>query len=217
MSTIIKASGPIRLIDGASFNFDDMAEKGNQYLDQIRQHAARIIAEAEQKAVEIRTRAEQDGQRAALAAVERIMDEKVAKQMASLLPALHEAVAKIDAARAVWLDHWEKAAVHTAGAIAGRLARREAIRCPEITLALVREALDLAAGSPQVKLHMHPDDHAALGQQAERLCSELHRLGSVKLVADPEVTRGGCQVHTRFGMIDQQFEAQVARIEQELA
>ena len=217
MSTIIKASGPIRLVDGVSFNFDDMAEKGNHYLDQIRQHAARIIAEAEQKAVEIRARAEQDGQRAALAAVERIMDEKVAKQMTTVLPAMREAVASIEASKAVWLDHWEKAALHTAGAIAGRLARREAIRCPEIPLALVREALELAAGSPQIKLHMHPDDHAAVGQQAEQLCSELHRLGSVVVVADPQVTRGGCQVHTRFGMIDQQFEAQVARIEQELA
>jgi flagellar biosynthesis/type III secretory pathway protein FliH len=36
------------------------------------------------------------------------------------------------------------------------------------------------------------------------------------VVADPQVSLGGCRVETRFGVIDQQFEAQLARIEQEL-
>ena len=35
-------------------------------------------------------------------------------------------------------------------------------------------------------------------------------------MADPEIARGGCRVETRFGTIDQQFEAQLARIEEEL-
>jgi flagellar assembly protein FliH len=87
---------------------------------------------------------------------------------------------------------------------------------PEITLTLVREALELAAGSAQVRIHLHPDDRAALGDQVQLLIREMSGLGSAELVADAAVTRGGCRVETRFGVIDQQFEAQLARIEEEL-
>ena len=132
MSTIIKASGPIRPEDGMSFNFDDMGLKAGQYLDQIRQDAAQILTDAQKEAAQIRTRAEKEGEQAALRAVERIMDEKVAQQMTTVLPALAQAVASVQDARAAWIDHWQQAAIHTAAAIAARIARREAIAQPQI-------------------------------------------------------------------------------------
>jgi flagellar biosynthesis/type III secretory pathway protein FliH len=64
---------------------------------------------------------------------------------------------------------------------------------------------------------MNPDDLAAFGKRVRHVAGELGRLGDVKIVADPEITKGGCRVDTRFGTIDQQFEAQLARIELELA
>ena len=41
-------------------------------------------------------------------------------------------------------------------------------------------------------------------------------LTTAEIVADPAITLGGCRVETRFGIIDQQFEAQLKRIEEEL-
>ena len=103
----------------------------------------------------------------------------------------------------------------------GRRDRRaahppEARQTPEITLTLLREALELAAGSTHLRIHLNPADHETLGPQAETLIAEFSSLGPAKLVADPQVTPGGCRVETRFGIIDQQFEAQLARIEEEL-
>jgi flagellar assembly protein FliH len=95
--------------------------------------------------------------------------------------------------------------------------RREVKHAPEITLDLVSEALELAAGSAEVQLRMHPDDLAALGRRVDEIAAKLHRLGAVSVVADGAISRGGCRVDTRFGSIDQQFEAQLARIELELA
>jgi flagellar biosynthesis/type III secretory pathway protein FliH len=57
---------------------------------------------------------------------------------------------------------------------------------------------------------------AALAGEVERLAGELSRLGKPRIVADPKIEIGGCRVDTRFGTIDQQFAAQLARIEQEL-
>lgn len=133
------------------------------------------------------------------------------------LAAARAAVDAIHAARVQWLAHWHGAALGVATAIAERIIRREVERAPDVTLALVKEALELAAGSAQVQLVMHPDDLAALCGQVERLTAELARLGDAKIVADDSITRGGCRVDTRFGAIDQQIETQLARIALELA
>jgi flagellar biosynthesis/type III secretory pathway protein FliH len=44
----------------------------------------------------------------------------------------------------------------------------------------------------------------------------MAKLGPVQLVSDETITRGGCRVHTEFGVIDQQIESQLQRIEAEL-
>ncbi len=103
-----------------------------------------------------------------------------------------------------------------AGAIAARVIRHELRRQPEITLTLVREALELAAGSPGVRLRLNPDDHKALGAQVRALIDAMSALGDAEVTADAEISPGGCRVETRFGTIDQQFESQLQRIEEEL-
>jgi flagellar biosynthesis/type III secretory pathway protein FliH len=41
-------------------------------------------------------------------------------------------------------------------------------------------------------------------------------LAELKFAGDPSITRGGCRLETRHGVIDQQLETQLARIEAEL-
>jgi len=48
------------------------------------------------------------------------------------------------------------------------------------------------------------------------LIDEMAALGSAEVTADAQITPGGCRVETRFGSIDQQFESQLKRIEEEL-
>jgi flagellar assembly protein FliH len=216
MSTVIKASGPSRAIDGMSFNFDDIGDRAHQYLEQVRRQGADLLAKAQQDAVAIRQQAEEQGRAAALEAAKRILDEKVSQQLTTLVPALREAIERIHAAKANWLLHWEKTAVHVAAAIAGRVIRRELQRTPEITLTLVKEALELASGSEDIQLRMHPDDLAALGEHVQHLVDELSRLAKPQIVGDPQIAKGGCRIDTRFGFIDQQWIAQLDRIEQEL-
>jgi flagellar assembly protein FliH len=217
MSTIIRATDHNRTSQTVAFNFDDMAAKAGQYLDQVRAEAAKIVAEARQEATRLKQQAEAEGRREGLAAVERTVREQVAQQLITLRPALEQAVQEIRHAKQAWLRHWEKSAVHLAAAIAARMVRREASQTPEVTLALVREALELAAGNAQLKIRLNPADRASLGGQVEAIARELAPLAETELIADPQITAGGCRVETRFGVIDQQFESQLARIEEELA
>ena len=212
MTTIIRATDRNRGVHGVAFNFDDMAGQADAYLDTVRAKAKQIIAAAQREAEGIRQKAQRDGQEAALQAVEQM----VAKQLATVLPALKQTVQDIQHAKQAWLTHWEAAAVHVAAAIAERLVRGELTRRPEITLALVRESLELAAGNSQLRIHLNPDDHKAIESQVDTVIGELATLTQAEVVADPKISRGGCRVETAYGIIDQQFEAQLKRIEEEL-
>ena len=212
MSTVIKAADRSCDLQAVPFNFDDMASKAQQCLDRVRRQAAEIVAEAEKDAARIRKQAEAEGRRAGQAEVERVVRKQLAGQMATIQKVVHD----VQHAKQAWLAHWEKTGVHVAAAIASRLIRRELSQTPDVPLALIREALELAVGSAQLRVHVNPADHKVLGPRIEILIAELAPLGSAELVADPEVGRGGCRVETRFGVIDQQFETQLARIEEEL-
>ena len=104
MATIIKthgghsASGPT--LRGAAYDLTDMAAQADQYLAQIRTEAIKIVEQARQEAASVKQQAEAAGKKAAEAAIERILDEKVAQQMRTLTPALQAAAKQVEDAQA---------------------------------------------------------------------------------------------------------------------
>jgi flagellar assembly protein FliH len=221
MATIIKAANTAMQQSGTTirplaFRFGDIADQASDYLQEVQTKAAAIVRTARDDAKAIRKKAEQEGRQAALAAVQQVLDQQVAEQLVTLLPALRDSVEEIQNAKHACLSHWHAEIVHIATLIAARIIRRELTRQPEITLDLVREALQLATGSADITLKLNPHDHQNLGRHVEQIVTELAQLGPARVVADPTISAGGCRVETRFGSVDQQIEAQLARIEEEL-
>jgi flagellar assembly protein FliH len=216
MSTIIKSGGSTRNIQRIALNLEDLKRNAATYLEKVRSQADQIIADANRQAEGVRKRAEEEGKQAAMQAAEKVLDVKVGQRMQSALPALQQVIAGIADAKQAWLGHWERCAVKLATAIAAKVLRRAATDAPDVTLALVREGLEMAAGSTKIRIHLHPTDHDTLKGQVNRLAEELRQLGQSEVVADPEITAGGCRIETLHGAIDQQFETQLARIEEEL-
>jgi len=220
MSTVIKAgqrSSPSS--DDArrvAFNFEDMGDRAHRYLEQIRGEAEKILQQARRQAAEIQRRAEEEGRQTAMQAMEKTAEEKVGQQVRTLLPAIKQAAGEIEQAKAAWMSYWESNAVHLAVAIAKRIIRREVENEPEIQLEWIREALRLATGSAEMTLRLHPEDRATLGNHAQQIAQAVSGAGQVNIVADESIAAGGCRVDTKFGSIDQQIEAQLSRIEEEL-
>jgi flagellar assembly protein FliH len=212
MSTVIRASERNKDSQVVAFNFEDMSVRSEKYLAKVRVEALQIVAKAQKEAEAIRRQAEQNGRQDAMKAVESM----IAKQLTTVIPALRQAIQDIQQEKNSWMRHWEAAAVHVSGAIARKLVRRELTHYPEISVALVREALELASGSSYVRIMLNPSDIKALGEQMQLLINEIAPLSGAELSPDPEITPGGCRVETRFGIIDQQFESQLLRIEEEL-
>jgi flagellar assembly protein FliH len=221
MPAIIKATDRGRGIQPVAFNFNDIADKANEYLAKVRAEAVRIVTKAQAEADEIRRRTEDAAQTAGYEAgqkkgreeIEKIVDQR----LATLLPALQGVIGEIRQARQSWLSQWETGGIHVAAAIARRIIRRELSRTPEISLAIIRETLELAAGSSQLRIHLNPEDQQTLGPRVEWLVKELTELGTAEIIPDPGVARGGCRVETSAGTIDNRLEAQLARIEEELS
>jgi len=196
-----------------AFNFADM---GSTYLTKVQGEANKIIEEARIEAAQIRKEAAEDGRRAAMQAVEATLRGKVEQQLKSIVPALKQAVQSVLDARQSWQRHWEQHALKLSTAIASRIVRREIQRVPLITVELVREALQLAKGNERITLRLNPTDHDTLKDHIAKLTAEMNSLAETRVIADSAITPGGCRVETEFGSIDQQLEAQLARITEEL-
>jgi flagellar assembly protein FliH len=150
MSTVIRASERNNDAQSVAFNFEDVGARSERYLAKVRADALQIVMKAQQEADAIRRKAEQDGRQAAMQAVEGMIKNR----LATVIPALRQAIAQIQEAKQSWLRHWEASAVRVSGAIAQKLVRREIGQHPEITLTLVREALELATGSSQLRIQL---------------------------------------------------------------
>jgi flagellar assembly protein FliH len=212
MATILRASDARRDSRVVAFHFDDISSQAGRLLAEARANAARIVAGANKDADSIRREAAEAGCHAAMQGVEKVIAEKTT----SAVEALQQAAANIEASRQEWLSRWEAGAVKLAAAIAEKVVRRELSRQPDIPLGLVREALELASGSPGLQLHLHPEDYQTLGGQVQAMMDAMSAFGDAEVTPDEEITRGGCRVETRFGSIDNQIESQLRRIEEEL-
>jgi flagellar assembly protein FliH len=199
------------------FNFADVTAQAADCLARARAEAASILAEAAHAATAIRASAAAEGRRAAEQEVDRLVEEKVSEQLSRLKPALAQSYDQLQCVRQEWLADWETKAVRLATSIAARVIRRELCGQHDIPLALVREALELASGCRRLRLLMNPADLSGLAAPVQKLLDEFTAVAATELVADARISAGGCRVETEHGSIDQQFEAQLARIAEELS
>lgn len=216
MPTVIKASDRQRGIHDVAFNLEDLSLRADGYLQKIREQAGQILLKATQDAEGIRQAAAHEGRLAAEREIDQLLEAKLGERLETLLPALHSAIEEIARSKQAWAAHWERQVVRLAAAMAARVCRRELEKQPEIPLQLVKEALELSTGGAQVRVLLHAEDLASLGGQLQKLAGELSRLAPAEFVAHDRIARGGCRVETDYGSIDQQFERQLERIEQEL-
>lgn len=221
MATIIRHDDTKELPAGeavrpVSYTLRDMSLQGDEYIERIRSEAAKIIQDATNEAEAIRKQAEQAGRDAAEQAIAQLLDAKVGQQMQTLRPALDKMVNQLDTSRGEWQDRWERSAIKLAVGIAERILREKLDKHPELALSWIREALQLAAGSSEIKVYLHPEDYKNLGTQVVELTKSIGRVTDAEVLAEASITLGGCRVQTKYGDIDMQLESQLSRLEEEI-
>jgi flagellar assembly protein FliH len=88
---------------------------------------------------------------------------------------------------------------------------------PEIMEAVVREALRQVEDTAEIAIQLHPEDLALLRKHDSPILSGVPEAGPLRFSSSADVTRGGCLVQTRFGLIDARRETKVEQLRQTLA
>jgi len=86
----------------------------------------------------------------------------------------------------------------------------------ELVEAVVREALAQIEDTAGVTVQLHPDDLALLRKQQSPLLQGLPEGGPLRFTGSAEVSRGGCLVQTRFGILDASRETKFDQIREAL-
>lgn len=137
---------------------------------------------------------------------ERAGAEAAAARSEAVLQRLKQTVGELQSLRAEMIHKTERQVVQLSIAMARRIVHREITLDRELLTAMARVALDRLGESANATIRLHPDDYAATAGSQEQ------GTGVVRVVADPMVRRGGCMVHSEFGLIDVSADAQIQEL-----
>ena len=83
--------------------------------------------------------------------------------------------------------------------------------------ASVREALAQANDATKLEVQLNEEDLRLLESAQSPLLAAESGPQRLRLVASPDITRGGCLVHTRFGTVDARRETKLVNLRESLA
>ncbi len=86
----------------------------------------------------------------------------------------------------------------------------------EMVEATVREAIAQANDTSEVEVLISEDDLALLKRAESPLLTAGSGAEKIRLTSAPDITRGGCIVHTRFGTVDARRETKLENLRQSL-
>ena len=80
----------------------------------------------------------------------------------------------------------------------------------------VREALRQAEDTAEIVIQLHPEDLALLREHQSPILNGSPETGPLRFAHSAEISRGGCIIQTRFGLIDARRETKIEQLRQSL-
>jgi len=101
--------------------------------------------------------------------------------------------------------------VELALAVAEKVIAREVQTDRDLVVNVVRAALDEIHDATEIRIRVHPDDHALLETRWQEMLPRSVAQRS-ELLADELIERGGCIVETRIGYVDGQLKTRLNQV-----
>lgn len=144
---------------------------------------------------------------------EKALSEQLIHQRNDLLELHNGAVAALRQAVPQVVAQSEEALIALAFDIAQKLVADLPVT-RESVAGMVREALSQVEGTAEYTIQLHPEDFALLEHHTALVAVSPDQ--KMHFTTSRDVTRGGCLVQTRFGIIDARRETKLARIAESL-
>jgi flagellar assembly protein FliH len=203
-----------------SFNTEDVHQRAQAYLDQVRLQGQEIIAQAQREAAQVRAAARaaglQDAQKDLAKQIEEASLKLTEDTIRTATAACQQSLNSLSADTQQWLQEWRDVTVDMAIAMAEKLVRQSMAHGVEPLRVWLEEALMLMRDARDVHILVHPDDFTWAGRYLQQMAKHVPHAGSAEVLPDPTVSRGGCVVRCQHGQVDQQLETQLARLGEQL-
>ncbi len=202
------------------YNVEDVQSRARDYFEQIQQEAAAILAQAKQDAHSIREQAKADGIAQAKATIEHNIQTTAQalsdSRCKTAIAACEATVEQLAHDTSGWLALWRNQTVQLAARIAEKILRRETQDHDETLRVWMEEAIVAMREVRELRVLVHPDDFSVAGRFLQQLSNSVPQAVSVEIIPDPEISLGGCIVRSSHGQLDQQLEAQLQRLVEQL-
>ncbi len=149
------------------------------------------------------------------AAGERTMADELARQRAAMQELAEGVLKSMSSAVGEVVRETEQQLIELALEVATRLVSGTPVSA-EMIEAAVRDALACVETSAGIQVRLHPADFDLL----HKMDSEVLRMsggeGAVQFQPSPDISRGGCVVQTRFGVVDARRETKFEMLRRSL-
>lgn len=202
------------------FNWEDVTQRARQYLEQVRQEAAALLAQAQAQADQLREQSRQAGLAAGEQEVDSLAEEKArllaqqqVDQTASSLKQLQD---QLTETTQDWLRQWQHQTIPLAIAIAEKLVAQQVDADPQLLLDWLAESLRLAEGARRLQVRIHPETADKLQPHLSEWLTHTGKGQQIELINDASLDRVGVVVQSDQGTIDSQLSIQLQRLREQL-
>lgn len=229
-----------------AFQFEDLQQKADAYLNKVRQSAQEIqqktqtdlenwrqqkIDQVQQETTAMRQEAQaiydkaqksgynsgfEQGLAQAQAESDSTLKKYLDERLDQAFPAIDAALDQLEAKGQQWVSQWESAGIQLAIAIAEKIVRAKVNVDPKTILPALREALELTVKAHKIRIRLAKEDYNVLLPEVNALTERFQRVGQTEIVADESLQPGDSLVETPMGEIDMQIKSQLERIAEEL-
>ncbi len=236
----------IPAVSTEAFQFADLQQKADAYLQRVRQQAQQIqqsaqseleswrqdaIDKVQQETLQMRQEAQQQfdqahkqgyelgfdqGLKEAREDIQGTVKKHLDERLDKVFPAIDAALDQLELKQKQWVAQWESAAIRLAMAVAEKILRSELTAAPDKIIPALHDALDLTVRTQQVRIRLSVDDYDTLLPEMNTLLEKFQRIGKTEIVPDSTLLTGDCVVETPMGEIDLKIQSQLERIAEEL-
>ena len=165
--------------------------EGARVLEEARRKAAEILAQAQQRAAEMREAGFAEGLRQG--------KESTSKYMLGIVTKSREHLA----------DNEERVIALVISVVKKILGEMDE---KEVVIRMVRTAMAVVSRQNQVTVMVAPDKVESVKASLHRILQPYPRINSVDVVADPKLTNGDCVLETKVGRVEASLEGQLKTI-----
>lgn len=137
---------------------------------------------------------------------QRTADEEMERQLEGVLQRLHATIEDLGKLSPQAMRRADREMIHLAVAMAERIVRREVRTEPELLLDMARAAIERLGERVTAVIHLNPIDLEAIVNDGSG------RIGTLDVVGDSDLPRGGCMIRTNLGAIDAGIDAQMREL-----